>query len=292
MSSHIYAEYLIHDSGGRPFKVVSTFNLDKQYHDIDVYRAIRENVVTEWAYEKSPLMQFCSRTVFVGCNRVHYDGKDGLLRYDDADERDERDQGNTILIRLDAEEAKDALDYVWIGNHGIQKFCTTAPITRFFSDIGCNDVPYAYAIDSEGTIHLLNEDVVVLAGGPMHALIKQNEFPQWAYYDAYHITTDVCLKAPVFSNRMKVREFWLRDPASLERLSERSTLNYHADAGKYWDSWLSKQYTNLQFEIEDDDGKDAHVVDVTREMYVALIVSFGEEHGLAHLGLNELVRRP
>jgi len=63
--------------------------------------------------------------------------------------------GNTILVK-----PNDSDSYVFIGSL-IQSFIPLYPIVNFVSPVGNNDVPYPFAIDSQGNHYLLIEDVIV-----------------------------------------------------------------------------------------------------------------------------------
>ena len=62
--------------------------------------------------------------------------------------------GNSILVETDTRE------YTYIG-HRVYSFSTDSDIVEYISEVGNSDVPYPYAIDSDGKYYLMLEDVIV-----------------------------------------------------------------------------------------------------------------------------------
>jgi hypothetical protein len=151
-------EYLIHDNGGRPFRVCITdkhVRVDKiiSIDDDDVIK--KHKTLFEWKDVAN---------IFIGPspkNRMTlFSGGYGP-----------RFLGNTILLHM-----KD-LTYIWIGEC-IYQFDALFPITTFVSPVGNSDVPYPFAFDTNKNCYLLTEYVCV-ASVPE----ENQEDPYDWYYD-------------------------------------------------------------------------------------------------------------
>eukprot|EP01102_Stenamoeba_stenopodia_P018742 TRINITY_DN6934_c0_g1_i1.p1 TRINITY_DN6934_c0_g1~~TRINITY_DN6934_c0_g1_i1.p1 ORF type:complete len:217 (-),score=43.06 TRINITY_DN6934_c0_g1_i1:33-596(-) len=124
--------YDTHDNGGRPFRV----KIAKD-DTVTVYSILPDSEY----YAQQPSVTVRGKA-FVGLSPL--DGPD----FD----------GNTILVQT------GNLEYIYIGGK-IFKFKTLAPITKYNSPVGNNDVPYPYAIDSEGRVYLMLESVILTGNG-------------------------------------------------------------------------------------------------------------------------------
>lgn len=138
--------FLIHDNGGRPFKVkiknntlVSIFEKPN-----GVYDGTKN-------YNDIPFAVFNAERIFIG---EHTDGK-----Y----------RGNSILLYLGDK------DYVYVGQV-IYTFKSLNEITSYHSRIGNSDVPYPYAIDDKNNYYLFEENVII----KMNA--ESQEEPYHYYY--------------------------------------------------------------------------------------------------------------
>lgn len=137
--------YLIHDNHGRPFRV--DINRGKQTNYVCIYNNETDAVIGEYTPEEifigqSPLN---AMTEFSGGHGSDFDG-------------------NSILLRV------SGLRYIYIGCE-IYEFNARAPITKYVSPVGNNDVPYPHAQDISGNIYLMLENVVMT----MYKMI-QNEY--------------------------------------------------------------------------------------------------------------------
>lgn len=152
--------YLIHDNGGRPFRV-----------DIDT-----ENVVRVYKHGRrdgnTDLVQtFHPQKVFVG--------QDVSM--------DPRFAGNSILLEIDSNQNI----YVSIGQR-IESFRAKSKIISYVSNVGNSNVPYPYAIDDQDNYYLIIESVI-LTRVPKH-VSKSTEIYRWYYenckirdYNGLHI---------------------------------------------------------------------------------------------------------
>jgi hypothetical protein len=115
--------FLIHDNGGKPFKVIINAK------SVVVYKARYKDYIQN-DYEKKPLLTIKNYTgVFIG---THMNNKF---------------KGNTILVHLNNRK------YIYIGEI-IYIFETVEPIKHYVSEIGNSDVPYAYA-NTENKTYLM-----------------------------------------------------------------------------------------------------------------------------------------
>lgn len=119
--------YLIHDNGGRPFKVVISDNS----RSISIYYNYNDKRYGELLYVISNPIK-----IFVGEDTTHPD----------------KGVGNSILVHADYGK------YVVIQGTGIYSFEPAHEITTFVADIGNSDVTYIYGLD-EKYVYLLTERV-------------------------------------------------------------------------------------------------------------------------------------
>lgn len=135
--------YLIHDNGGRPFRV----SIDKNHV------SVRKITKSYQGYEQKNIWEADFDRVWIGKspkNSVTSFGGGYGPEFD----------GNSILVKLKTPEKK--YDYVHIAAQ-IIGFHPQAPIVGFSSPVGNNDVPYPWAIDQKGNTYLLSEDVYIQA---------------------------------------------------------------------------------------------------------------------------------
>ena len=134
--------YLIHDNGGRPFKVVINDN-------VSVYNENGYNEQTdEIIYSKEPIIDLKGiSNIFIGKSpeneMTKFSGGYGP-NFD----------GNSILVHIKDNE------YIYIGSE-IFRFHSFAEIIDYKSPVGNSDVSYPYAIDKENNYYLMIEDVVI-----------------------------------------------------------------------------------------------------------------------------------
>jgi signal peptidase I len=137
--------YLIHDNGGRPFRVEIQGMKVSVYKNMDTYEIVKGKFTTIENPEKH-LMDFTATEIFVG-KKSPKGGYDGL--------KPKEAEGNSILLRVGSK-------FVFIG-HMIYEFQPMKgdTIEFFYSDIGNNDVPYPYAIGKKYIYILLEDHVAV-----------------------------------------------------------------------------------------------------------------------------------
>jgi hypothetical protein len=125
--------YLIHDNGGRPFKVVINQNC------VQVHKQIHDGYSLDYHYEIKPSYAFVVNQVFVG----------------KCPSRNPEFDGNTILLHMKDNE------YIWIGNRGIVSFLFLSKVVKYVSEVGNSNVPYPFAIDENDNIYLLLDNVII-----------------------------------------------------------------------------------------------------------------------------------
>jgi hypothetical protein len=153
--------FYTHNNGTRPFKVV-----------------INKNLVNVFShYKNKKLLTFNAKKVFIGESP-----KNEMTTFSNGYGKDFL--GNSILLKLDDNK------YEFIGNF-IFSFTTHSEIISFVSPVGNNDVPYPYAIDKDGNIYLMIENVILKYNKNLNKLIKKYDDPYSYYYKANLITLDI-----------------------------------------------------------------------------------------------------
>lgn len=122
----------IHDNGDIPFRVEIHDNL------VDIFANGGSN----------PILKRNAKKIFIGKSP-----KNKMTTFSGG--YGPEFLGNSILLQLEDNE------YEFIGRT-IFSFSSLAEIVEFVSPVGNNDVPYPHAIDIDGNIYLLIEDVVLL----------------------------------------------------------------------------------------------------------------------------------
>jgi len=132
--------YDTHDNGGRPFRVRITGDT------VSVHTLLPWNGV-ENTYAEQPSMTVKGK-VFVG--------KSPLIKMTRSSGGSGPEfDGNTIVVQT------GNLEYIYIGEK-VFKFKTLAPLTKYESPVGNNDVPYPYGVDSEGRVYLMLEGGILI----------------------------------------------------------------------------------------------------------------------------------
>jgi hypothetical protein len=157
-------QYLIHDNGGRPFKVIvnfdkkniKVFKFDKD--EVDDNSEEHEIIYDILVYETDFI------DVFIGSSNEFFEVS--VKKY----------QGNSILVQT------DGTTYTFIGDM-IYSFTSIQQIEEYYSPIGNNDVPYPYAIDINKNIYLMIEYVIIIPyKNTFEYLEKEQICPYHFYY--------------------------------------------------------------------------------------------------------------
>lgn len=132
-------EYLTHDNGGRPFKVVVNNKNVNIYKLPDDYNydngSPNKNNYTNLVNSYNNVKQ-----IFIGKS----------VKGDDANGNNKFGLGNSVLLEIANNK------YVFIGET-IYEFSTYSPITDFFSMIGNSDVPYPLALTKDSVYFLIDK---------------------------------------------------------------------------------------------------------------------------------------
>lgn len=173
----------IHFNGDTPFKV-----------------EINENVVDIYSnHGNTPLLKRNAKTIFIGKSP-----KNKMTIFSGA--HGPNFLGNSILLELNDNQ------YEFIGKT-IFSFSSLSKIIRFVSPVGNNDVPYPYAIDVDGNIYLLIEDVVLLKGN------KAAEDAAAAADDPYSYYYNKCVIGDFYVDENNYKFTYCTNPGSnYERL--------------------------------------------------------------------------
>ena len=139
----MFKTYLIHDNGGRPFKIVIKDN------NVSIFKKKNYDETTnDIIYSKKPIINLINiDDIFIGKSPKNemtiFSGGYGK-NFD----------GNSILVHIKNNE------YIYIGSE-IFSFNSFAEIIYYYSPVGNSDVPYPYAIDKKNNYYLMIEDVVI-----------------------------------------------------------------------------------------------------------------------------------
>lgn len=150
-------KYRTHYNGSRPFNVeIINSRFDKYIVKVEA------NDKTKYSNT------FYASECFIGkshlCKMTEFSGGHG----DSFD-------GNSILIKI------GEFQYIFICNK-IYKFYTMFPIISYLSPIGNNDLPYPYAILSNGDICLLLENVILKNSSKMQEYMLNVSDDPYKYY--------------------------------------------------------------------------------------------------------------
>ena len=194
-------EYLTHDNGSRPFKVVIADG------NVKIYTRI-PNSIEE--FNSEPYLTYDPLQIFIGKSPLNemtdFSGGWGP-EFD----------GNSILLKT------NDLKYIFIG-HKIFSFKPQGEIIKFVSPVGNNDVPYPYAIDTNDNFYLLIENVIV-KNIPENAQAD----PHYYYYDRTLITENIGTippKQPIVKNFRQIREFFISGDQYTLRYNPHPSANY------------------------------------------------------------------
>ncbi len=157
-------EYLIHDNGGRPFKVLVDFDKKniKVYkfdpYEVDDNSEEHEIVYDILVYETDFI------NVFIGSSNDFFEFN--MMEY----------EGNSILVQT------GETIYTFIGSM-IYSFTSIQTINQYFSPVGNSDVPYPYAIDIHKNIYLMIEDTIIIPyKNTFEYMDKEEISPYHLYY--------------------------------------------------------------------------------------------------------------
>ena len=204
--------YLIHDNGGRPFKV-----LINEYVSIYKYKGYNEKA-DKRIYSKKPIIILKNiENIFIGKSHKNEMTKNSGGYGSDFD-------GNSILINVKNNE------YIYIGSE-IFRFYSFSDIIDYKSPVGNNDVPYPYAIDKENNYYLMIEDVVINK--------KSTNFD-----DPYNYYYNLKLSTPEEINGKKIKFFYIGNKKYNFSFNSRPHKNY--DWISKWEDFGEGMYYILE----------------------------------------------
>ena len=235
--------YLIHDNGGRPFKVsvqtgpkaqVQVFKSIQDKDDDDDEDDDDEEEGGSGATCKVMTVAELQKQLGKGGQQLLLQmapemAEGGESEEEDADEAEE-DMPNyeeEACTSFDAERVfvgqcpkhgarfdgnsilllKEGLEYVFVGE-SVFSFTAKSPITKYLSPVGNNDVPYPWAMDEQGFRYLMTFSVIL--GGKLFE--NSDTDPYDLFHDRALITADIGTVPPTqpFHKEFQgITEFWI-----------------------------------------------------------------------------------
>jgi len=235
--------YYTHDNGARPFRVDISSSVVKVYKQDE----------TE-DYEADALCSFDPQHIFIGQSPLN-----AMTSFSGA--HGHEFDGNSILLELT--DGK----YVFIG-HSIFEFTPQFEIVKYVSPVGNNNVPYPYAVDTNGNYYLMIEDVIL-------SQVPDDQDPYTWYYNTRLITKDrsyVPPKDPKIKNFQGIQDYYIN--------YEQYTLTYYPHPETDYDRLTSN---GEQMYLVDTDGVRTLLSKIN---YIGLMGSFGDQ-----MGFRPLIKR-
>lgn len=220
--------YLTHDNGGRPFKVWY------KHPTVQVYQAGRGGKL---------LMTFRTDQFLVGMSPLN-----SMTEYS-AGYGSEFD-GNSIIARVGSDN-----EYIHVGSE-IFKFKALAPIVKYLSPVGNNDVPYPWALDALGNVYLMVENVILKPTIALNAMPKDDQFDPYTLY--YETEKEFSCEHPVTKQLIKFR--------------------YSPEPGQLFDRLAGE---------EDDFPEVKDWKFIGKDIFVRTVLIWGEQNG--YLPLNKTI---
>ena len=195
--------YLIHDNGGRPFKVTIKDTRGDTKYAIGRRKAII-SVIQDYPGENGsdvyePIMrrtlgplEFSFFQDFIGIDNYDKITGEKITGYKSTPSN--KTKGNSILFQVKSDREKQ-YKYIYVGSE-IYSFYTKEKIEKYYSPIGNNDVPYPYAI-SKSNVYLMVEKKV------LNRDAIQTKDPYEHYYQMNHKNTG--LKPKKLNTKMLVK---------------------------------------------------------------------------------------
>jgi len=267
--------YFTHDNGGRPFRVeirdekevalfqrdqVASRDTDENIYESDPSR-VWSNVAKVWV-GKSPITPMTS-----------YSGGHGP-RFD----------GNSLLLELTSG------DCVFVGE-AVKQFRPQAPIVKYVSEVGNNDVPYPLAVDQDGRRYLMTENVILTQIPP-----DTEDSYRW-YYDRCSMTPELSVireGEEKLSSTETERPIWTRT----------DVLRFFVGPETYNLTYTPYPRENFAFLIqcgqEESEQGQLYVVtqhtypdrtELDEAAYVSLMEDFARKMGFEPLQFNTLIPR-
>jgi hypothetical protein len=245
--------YTTHDNGATPFEITITdkhINIHSNYHMCDDISYDAINILIGKSYKNK-------MTEISGYIGDEYDG-------------------NSVLVHIYDNT------YVFIG-FNIFTFTSLCKIIDFVSPIGNNDVPYPYAIDIDGNIYLLLENVILMNTGNLQSKLNDYDDP-YSYYYHYEKFVNVSgahnLTNHMYSYFDNINEFFIDD--------DPYTLSYQSDAKNHYDNIIPHVGNTMYVKYSGDNAK----YELTKDQYIDIMKRYGEMAGFEHIAnVNIIVDR-
>lgn len=248
-----WTNYLTHDNGSRPFSVwISpdsvTVRVYKQ--DWDNYNSDDlDNLDSSSSNYTKFICEFKPVNIFVGVSQLNdmteYSAGHGLSF-----------EGNSLLLDLGAKK------YVFIGQN-IFSFSSSHDIINYMSPVGNNDVPYPYAIDSQGDYYLMVENAVIRIDDPT----KQAD-PYIYYYDVLE----------------KILE--IEGVEHTEMNGEIYNFNSHPEPSKDYDDLVKRIGSPMYIKFIDQEKRI-----ISKQEYIGILSKYNNSIGLTPLKDYKLIEK-
>ncbi len=259
-----WTHYLTHDNGNLPFCVWIN-SLQSNQPTVHVYKqgyitiGSDEDSNDEPDEESDPcspstytefVCEFEPVNVFVGISQLNpmtqYSGGHGTSF-----------EGNSILLHLGTNK------YVFIGSN-IFSFRTTHEIVEYMSPVGNNDVPYPYAIDSQGDYYLMIENAIIRVDDP-----TKKDDPYVYYYNALD----------------KIQEYLGAEHVEIN--GEIYSFNSHPEPSKDYDGLAKRIGSPIYIKFKDQEKRV-----ISKQEYVGILTQYNNSIGLSSLqDYCEIVKR-
>lgn len=236
-------KYYMHDNGGIPFMVETNKNTVK------VYKRLPSDE-SRYSFESTPKLTFKAKKIFIGNSPIN-----SMTKFSGG--YGKRFNGNSILLHIDSN------NYVFIGEN-VFSFKSLAPIGKYVSPVGNNDVPYPYAIDDQNNYYLIISNIIL----KNPTIPKKYDDPYQYYFDHHLITTDlgrVPPRKPIIQNDLNIIKYYIGN--------QQYTLTHNSNPVADYKR-LIPSYGKAMYIVTSDSPKKKLL---TKEGYIKLIKNFGKK---------------
>ena len=296
------ATYLVHDNGGRPFKVLvqpgdpkavrvfKAIDPDEEQEDEDDDAGdagdVQCRVITAGELRKElgaePLLVQMADDIDEGGEEEDAEEDEELPKYEEepcisfsaervfvgeSPKHGARFDGNSLLLHL------EGLKYVFVGE-SVFSFTAKSPITKYVSPVGNNDVPYPWAMDEQGFRYLMISSVIVTG-----KLFENSDAdPYELFFDRALMTADIGMVPPTqpfHAQFQGITEFWIGE--------DQYTFRYEPQPENDFDRLAEMGELSVV--------KGGEKVKLSKEDYVKLMHDFADFAGFESLHCETLVER-
>ena len=160
-------------------------------------------------------------------------------------------------------------EYIYIGME-IYSFKAKSEIIEYVSPVGNSDVPYPYAVDKDGRIYLMIENVILERGYDS----KNYEDPYDFYYDDFSLISFKGIKRFMIGNQIYNFTYRPFPDENYDRIT-----NFNETPQK------------LYIKVENKGEEDGKIKVLNKNAYVSLHRAFAKEKGYLPLEKNIIVER-